>query len=92
MTPLVLTTHSHCRLVTGEIMDEDVPDPLWNMFTYLQERKDRALAQEWGVWLIKWDSERALKVSHTSRGYNIAGCNARGPMADNTSYSLIHSC
>lgn len=52
-----------CRLVTGEIMDEDVSDPLANMFTYLQEKRDKALAQEWGVWLVKWDSERALKVS-----------------------------
>lgn len=51
------------RLATGEIVGEDVPDPLSSMFTYLQEKRDRALAQCWGVWLIKWDSGRALRVS-----------------------------
>lgn len=50
------------RLVTGEVVDEDVHDPLESMFTYLTERKDKNLIQEWGVWLLKWDSERALKV------------------------------
>ncbi|KAI0337403.1 hypothetical protein BDW22DRAFT_1409963 [Trametopsis cervina] len=50
------------RLVTGEIMDEDVHDPLESIFTFLAEKKDKALIQEWGVWLLKWEPERALKL------------------------------
>ena len=50
------------RLVAGEVIDEDVHDPLESMFTYLTEKKDKDLIQEWGVWLLKWDSERAMKV------------------------------
>jgi vacuolar protein sorting-associated protein 3 len=50
------------RLVAGEIVDEDVRDPLESMFTFLVEKKDQRLSQEWGVWLLKWEPERALKV------------------------------
>ena len=57
------STHSRfSRLVAGEVIDEDVHDPLESMFTYLTEKKDKDLIQEWGVWLLKWDSERAMKV------------------------------
>ncbi|KAI0690804.1 hypothetical protein BC835DRAFT_1362969 [Cytidiella melzeri] len=50
------------RLVMGEIIDEDVHDPLESMFTFLTEKRDKSLTQEWGVWLLRWDSERALKL------------------------------
>lgn len=33
------------------------------MITLLTEKKDRALIQEWGVWITKVDPERGLKVS-----------------------------
>lgn len=51
-----------CRLIDGEWTDEDVKDPLSSMFTLLSEKRDRKLTQQWGIWLIKRDPERALKV------------------------------
>lgn len=50
------------RLVTGDIIDEDVHDPLDSLFAFLSEKRDKALTQEWGVWLLRWDTERAMKV------------------------------
>ena len=50
------------RLATGEWTDPDVEDPLTKMFTFLSEKKDRNLIQQWGVWLTKQDSERAIKL------------------------------
>ncbi|OBZ67658.1 Transforming growth factor-beta receptor-associated protein 1 [Grifola frondosa] len=50
------------KLVDGEWTDEDVQDPLSRMFDLLNERRDRALIQRWGIWLTKKDSERALKL------------------------------
>lgn len=43
-------------------MDDDIVDPLSSMFTFLMEKRDRKLTQQWGVWLTKQDPERALKV------------------------------
>ena len=57
-------SHSNCRLVEGEWVDPGIPDPLSNMFTLLTARRNRALTQQWGVWLAGKDAERALKVSH----------------------------
>ncbi|CDO71043.1 hypothetical protein BN946_scf184844.g47 [Trametes cinnabarina] len=50
------------RLVSGEWKDPDVQDPLSRMFDLLHESKDRALLQHWMPWLVKNDSERALKL------------------------------
>jgi hypothetical protein len=50
------------RLVDGEWTDEDIHDPLSDMFTLLAEKRDHTLTQRWGVWLTKKDSTRALKV------------------------------
>ncbi|PSR76572.1 hypothetical protein PHLCEN_2v8330 [Hermanssonia centrifuga] len=50
------------RLIAGDWVDEDVHDPLSSMSTFLSEKRDKALVQEWGVWLLKYDSERALKL------------------------------
>ena len=50
------------RLVTGEWVDEDVRDPLGSMFALLAEKRDKALVQEWGVWLLKYNAEEAMKV------------------------------
>ncbi len=53
-----------CRLVEGEWTDPEIPDPLSDMFALLTARRDRALTQQWGVWLAGKDTERALKVGH----------------------------
>ncbi|TBU43879.1 hypothetical protein BD309DRAFT_959701 [Dichomitus squalens] len=50
------------KLVDGEWMDAEVQDPLTRIFDLLSEKKDRALIQRWIPWLIKKDSERALKL------------------------------
>ncbi len=58
------------KLVDGEWTDADVQDPLTRIFDLLSEKKDRVLIQKWVPWLIKKDSERALKV----RRLFITGC------------------
>lgn len=60
-------TISNCRLVEGEWTDPGVPDPLSDMFELLTARRNRALTQQWGVWLAGKDAERALKVGHITR-------------------------
>ena len=52
------------RLVQGEWVDPGIPDPLSDMFALLTARRNRALTQQWGVWLAGKDAERALKVRH----------------------------
>ncbi|THH17699.1 hypothetical protein EW146_g3170 [Bondarzewia mesenterica] len=56
------------KLAEEEWTDADIPDPLSKMFTFLAERRNRQLTQQWGIWLTKKDSERALKVLLTSQG------------------------
>ncbi|CAL1698826.1 unnamed protein product [Somion occarium] len=58
------------RLAAGEWIDPEVEDPLSNMFTFLNEKKDRALIRQWGVWLTKQDSERAIKLLTSGRKHN----------------------
>jgi vacuolar protein sorting-associated protein 3 len=55
---------SNRRLVEGEWVDPGIPDPLSDMFALLTARRNRALTQQWGVWLAGKDAERALKVRH----------------------------
>lgn len=50
------------RLVSGDWIDIDVTDPLSNMLGLLSEKRDRALTLQWGIWLTKYDPDRALKV------------------------------
>lgn len=50
------------KLVDGVLRDPDVQDPLARIFDLLSERKDKALVQQWTAWLVKKDSDRALKV------------------------------
>jgi len=52
----------NCRLVEGDWTDPEIPDPLSDMFALLTARRNRALIQQWGVWLAGKDAERALKV------------------------------
>ncbi|KAI0365805.1 hypothetical protein BV20DRAFT_953552 [Pilatotrama ljubarskyi] len=50
------------RLVGGEWVDPSIADPLTRMFDLLTDKKDRGLIQHWMPWLVKNDSERALKL------------------------------
>ncbi|KAL1948770.1 hypothetical protein VTO73DRAFT_10576 [Trametes versicolor] len=50
------------RLAGGEWKDPDIPDPLSLMLDLLTNKKDRALIQQWMPWLVKKDSDRALKL------------------------------
>ncbi|KAI1785956.1 hypothetical protein LXA43DRAFT_1035560 [Ganoderma leucocontextum] len=50
------------KLVDGQWTDPDVQDPLSRIFDLLSEKKDRTLIQKWVGWLVKKDSERALKL------------------------------
>ena len=60
------------RLVEGTIKDDDVLDPLERLVTLVVEKKDRALTQKWGLWLVRRDLERGLKVSFLSSHSYIA--------------------
>ena len=50
------------KLVDGEFRDPEVQDPLTRIFDLLTEKKDKGLIQRWTPWLVKKDSDRALKV------------------------------
>lgn len=50
------------RLIEGEWTDEEIVDPLSQMIALLTEKRDRTLTQQWGIWLVKRDADRALKV------------------------------
>ena len=50
------------RLVDGEWTDDDIEDPLGRMMVLLNETRDRALVQQWGLWLVKRDTALGLKV------------------------------
>ena len=58
----IILTKAASRLISGEWIDEDVQDPLSSMVNFLTEKRDRAMVQEWGVWLLKYDNDRAMKV------------------------------
>ena len=62
--------HPVRRIAEGEWTDGDITDPLSSMFTFLMEKRDRKLIQQWGIWLTKRDPERALKVSTCMRSRN----------------------
>ncbi|KIP07261.1 hypothetical protein PHLGIDRAFT_118311, partial [Phlebiopsis gigantea 11061_1 CR5-6] len=67
------------KLVTGEWADGDVRDPLSSMFALLAEKRDRALAQRWGLWLLKHDQDRAMKLLLT---VGLGKRSAKGSTAD----------
>ncbi|KAI0760618.1 hypothetical protein C8Q74DRAFT_1208816 [Fomes fomentarius] len=50
------------KLVDGQWTDAQVQDPLTRIFDLLGDKKDRALIQQWIPWLVKKDSDRALKL------------------------------
>lgn len=45
-------------------MDKHVTDPISSMLTFLADKRDRNLTQQWVIWLTKHDPERAPEV-HT---------------------------
>lgn len=51
------------RLVDGEWTDDDIKDPLSQMFDLLVEKRDKTLTQRWGLWITKRDPEKGLKVT-----------------------------
>jgi hypothetical protein len=53
---------TYVRLIDGEWMDTEIKDPVSDMVALLTEKKDRVLICQWGVWLMKRDPERGLKV------------------------------
>ena len=53
---------SELRLIDGEWTDETINDPLSEMVNLLVEKRDRTLSQQWGIWLVKRNQERGLKV------------------------------
>jgi hypothetical protein len=52
-------------------------DPLTDMFTFLTEKRDRAMTQRWGVWLTKKDAQRALKVPRLFFLFHITLCSVK---------------
>ncbi|KAF8269508.1 hypothetical protein EI94DRAFT_955570 [Lactarius quietus] len=73
-----------CRLVEGEWTDPEISDPLSDMFALLTARRDRALTQQWGVWLAGKDTERALKLLTT----HTHGSGKRGQKAEDEAATL----
>lgn len=50
------------KISDGQWNDDDIPDPLSNMFVLLAKHRDRQLIQKWAVWLTSKDSSRAVKL------------------------------
>lgn len=50
------------KIASGEWSDSDIPDPVGDIVGFLDELRDRTMTQKWGVWLIKRDIERGLKL------------------------------
>ncbi|GJE85460.1 hypothetical protein PsYK624_015390 [Phanerochaete sordida] len=50
------------KLITGEWIDLDVHDPMASMFAFLNEKRDKALAHQWGIWLLKFDQDSAMRL------------------------------
>ena len=50
------------KLVDGEWTDSQVQDPLTRIFELLSGKRDRSPIQRWVPWLVRKDSDRALKV------------------------------
>jgi vacuolar protein sorting-associated protein 3 len=48
--------------VDGEWKDDEIKDPLEQIMALLNESRDRALVQRWGLWLVKRDTASGLKV------------------------------
>ncbi|KAJ7685236.1 hypothetical protein DFH06DRAFT_1357108, partial [Mycena polygramma] len=50
------------KLVDGEWSDDDIQDPIDQMLNLLQNAKNRALIQKWGLWLTRRDPERGIRL------------------------------
>ncbi|KAH9478601.1 Transforming growth factor-beta receptor-associated protein 1 [Psilocybe cubensis] len=50
------------KLVDGEWSDDDIKDPLGQMVNLLTEKRDRALTQQWGLWITKRNPDMGLKL------------------------------
>ncbi|THV05369.1 hypothetical protein K435DRAFT_961137 [Dendrothele bispora CBS 962.96] len=53
---------SWAKVIDGEWLDEDIKDPVADMISLLNEKKNRSLTQKWGLWLTKRDPDRGLKL------------------------------
>lgn len=56
-----------CRLLTGEIVDDDFSIGLQEMATLLLSIHDAALVTEYGRWIVEQDEEIGLKVNEMQR-------------------------
>ncbi|KAK7020572.1 hypothetical protein R3P38DRAFT_2970278 [Favolaschia claudopus] len=50
------------KLVDGEWTDDDIKDPIGNIFNLLSTSKNRALVQTWALWLTRRDPDRGIRL------------------------------
>ncbi|KAJ7172426.1 hypothetical protein C8R46DRAFT_1085911 [Mycena filopes] len=50
------------KLVEGEWTDDDIRDPIEEILNLLNNSKNRALIQKWGLWLTRRDPDRGIKL------------------------------
>ncbi|KAJ2919054.1 hypothetical protein MD484_g1318, partial [Candolleomyces efflorescens] len=55
------------KIVDGEWVDQDVPEPLLQMISLLTNKRDKALTQRWAIWLTKRDPEAGIRLLTTLR-------------------------
>ncbi|RXW21849.1 hypothetical protein EST38_g3994 [Candolleomyces aberdarensis] len=55
------------KIVDGEWVDQDIPDPLLQMISLLTSKRDKALTQRWAIWLTKRDPEAGIRLLTTLR-------------------------
>ncbi|KAL1739413.1 hypothetical protein HDZ31DRAFT_49439, partial [Schizophyllum fasciatum] len=57
----------YAKIAEGEYKTDQIQDPLESMTTLLIAQKDRALTQQWALWMIKRDPERGMKLLMPAR-------------------------
>ncbi|TRM63448.1 hypothetical protein BD626DRAFT_272035 [Schizophyllum amplum] len=57
----------YSKVADGEYQTDQIRDPLESITTLLAAQKDRALTQQWALWMIKRDPERGLKLLMPAR-------------------------
>ncbi|TEB34039.1 hypothetical protein FA13DRAFT_1626310 [Coprinellus micaceus] len=61
------------KVVEGEWVDPDIPEPLLQMVSLLTQKRDKALTQRWAIWLTKRDPEAGIKLLTTLRDPTTSG-------------------
>ncbi|TFK19356.1 hypothetical protein FA15DRAFT_674517 [Coprinopsis marcescibilis] len=55
------------QIIDGVWTDPDISEPLLDMLSLLTKKRDKALTQKWGIWLLNRDQEAGIRLLTTLR-------------------------